>query len=182
MASKEISNSTRRRARKGAELLEFTLVFLPLISMIMVLVDLSWAVFAKATMQQAVRYGVRVGVTITGSQVPTGSDLTTMVKDTVQQHSLWLLKGTNRSLIKVNFFKPPDAGTSNPMTDVTAASDGNAAGNIMQVSVQGYSLAPLVDRLLYPPARTEDNALTVKVFAADRIEPSRDPPPKGAAP
>jgi Flp pilus assembly protein TadG len=46
---------------RGAEPLEFTLVLLPLLAMVTVLLDTSWAVFAKATLQRAVRIGVRGG-------------------------------------------------------------------------------------------------------------------------
>ena len=57
------ANSRRRtNSRKGAEIMEFTLVLLPLLAMIMVLMDISWAVFVKATLQGAVRNGVRYGI------------------------------------------------------------------------------------------------------------------------
>src|SRR5580700_1307855 len=45
--------SRRRRGSQGAQLLEFTLNFLPFMVMIIVLADTAWAIFAQATLQQA---------------------------------------------------------------------------------------------------------------------------------
>ena len=49
----------RRRSRaercRGAEVLEFTFVFLPMMAMIILLIDVAWAVFVKATLEYAVR-------------------------------------------------------------------------------------------------------------------------------
>src|SRR5580700_9875055 len=79
----------RARRRKGSEMIEFTLVFLPMLMMILVLIDISWAVFVKSSMSFAVREGVRKGITITGTQATAaGGCLTDMVKTTVQQHAL----------------------------------------------------------------------------------------------
>src|SRR5664280_1848169 len=53
----------RRRRRRGVELIEFTLVLLPLMGFIFLLVDLGWAIYKNATMQFAVREGCRYAVT-----------------------------------------------------------------------------------------------------------------------
>jgi Flp pilus assembly protein TadG len=88
---------------KGAEVLEFTLVLLPMLAMILVLMDTAWAIYVESSLQYAVRVGVRSGVTITAAQTPKGSCLTDMVKSTVQQNSFGLLSGaSNLALIKVN--------------------------------------------------------------------------------
>src|SRR3954454_18102411 len=85
-------SSRRNRSRKGAEIIEFTLILLPLLAMLCVIIDLGWAVFAKSTLQRAVRIGVRTGVTITGTQAnAAGTCLTPMVKSAVQQSALGLL-------------------------------------------------------------------------------------------
>src|SRR4051812_14059153 len=86
--------SRHNRSRRGAEIIEFTLVLLPLMAMLTVIVDLGWAVFAKSTLQRAVRLGVRTGITITGTEAnAAGSCLTPMVKSAVQQNALGLLGG-----------------------------------------------------------------------------------------
>lgn len=173
----------RHSGSKGAEALEFTLVLLPLLAMILVLLDTAWAIYAKNSLQYAVRIGVRHGVTITASQTPNGTCLTDMVKATVQQNSFGLLSGASKlPLIKVNYFQPPAANSNGAVTDVSTQNNGNAPGNIMQVSVQNFSLMPLVPRLFSWKETPDHNPLVMSVYSADRIEPSRNPPCIGAAP
>jgi hypothetical protein len=169
--------------RKGAEVLEFTLVLLPMLALTLVLLDTAWAIYAKSTLQYAVRIGVRTGATITAAQTPSGVCLTDVVKDTVQQNAFGLLQGTSsRGLIKVNYFEPPAANSTGPVVDVSSQIDGNTPGNIMQVSVQNYSLIPLLPRIFNWNEAVDNNPLAINVFSADRIEPSRNPPCIGTAP
>jgi len=171
----------KTKGRKGAEVVEFTMVLLPLLMMIFVLLDVSWGIFVKATLAYAVHEGVRVGVTITGTQAATaGSDLTSMVKTTVQQASLGILRDT--TLIKVNYFQPPSPGSTGAPVDVSNQSTGNNPLNIIQVSIQGFSLAPLVPRIFSLFTPVDKSATTINAVAADIIEPTRDPPPIGTAP
>ena len=175
----------RRKARsKGSELLEFTFVFLPMLAMICVLVDTAWAIFAKSSLQRAVRLGVRVGVTLTAAQMAQGACLTDTVKQTVQANALGLLSGaTGLSRIKVNYFQPPTPNTNNPAVDVSNQPTGDAPGNIMQVSVQNYSLVPLLPRFFDWKTAADRNSLVfVNVNSADLIEPSRNPACIGTAP
>jgi Flp pilus assembly protein TadG len=173
----------RRRPdrRKGAELLEFTLAIVPLLMMIFALLDVAWGMYVKTTLMYAVRVGVRQGITITGTDAG-GSDLTTMVKATVQKNALGLLSGTNATKIKVHFYRPPDAGSSAAPTDVTGQSNGNAPGNIIEVSIQGYSLGPLVARIFGLHTSVDKASTAIGAVAADVIEPSRDVPSMGSAP
>src|ERR1039457_5523289 len=139
---------TKSKRRRGAEVLEFTFAFLPLMLMIIVLLDASWAIFVKSTLAFAVRSGVRLGITITGTQATAaGSDLTSMVKANVQSNSLGLLSGaTGLAKIKVNYLQPPAPGSTSAAVDVSGHSGGNTPLNIMQVSIPGYSLKPLIPR------------------------------------
>lgn len=163
--------------------MEFTLILLPMLAMILVLMDTAWAIFAKSSLQYAVRIGVRTGITITAAQVAQGSSLTEVVKATVQQNSKGLLAGSDGlKLIKVNYFKPPAADSTDPATDVSGQNNGNAPGNVMQVSVQNFSLVPLMPRLFSWKAAPDKNPLLLSVYAADLIEPSRNPPVIGTAP
>ena len=52
----------------------------------------------------------------------------------------------------------------------------------MQVSVQGFSLKPLVPRLFGLGKPVDVSATAISAVAADIIEPSRDVPPIGTAP
>ena len=172
----------RRNRRKGAEFLEFTLVFLPMLGMILVLMDISWAVFAKSTLEYAVRRGVRTGITITGTQATAaGGCLTDIVKNTVQARALGLLSGSSGlSKIKVNYFLPSGTGTA--ATDVSSQADGNKPLNIMQVSVQGFALKALTPRIWTWKQSADTGATPIYAAAADLIEASRDVPCIGTAP
>ena len=164
-------------------MLEFSLCFVPLLAMIGVTADAAWAIFAKSTLQRAVRVGVRTGVTLTAGQMASGACLTDTVKGTVQANSLGLLSGSSGlSMIKVNYYQPPEPNSSSAATDVSTQLNGDQPGNIMQVSVQNYSLVPLLPRLYqyYRPA--ERNPMVITVASADLIEPSRTPPCIGTAP
>jgi Flp pilus assembly protein TadG len=169
--------SGRRFRTRGAEPLELTLVLLPLLAMVTVLLDTSWAVFAKAALQRAVRIGVRTGITLTSSQMAQGACLTDTVKGIVQSNAMGLLgSGTASSgyaLMKVHYFQPPATGSTSAATDVSANSDGDQPGNIMQVSVQNYSLNPLVPRIFNWKTKADTNPLVIQgAYSADLIEPA----------
>ena len=166
----------RRRRTKGAELIEFTLNFLPFVAMIIVVVDTAWAVFAEATLQQAVRMAARTGASLTATQV-TGN-LTDTVKGLVQAHAVGLLNGSSRDYIKVNYFDG-----DNPSVDVSTQSWGNDTGNIMRVSVQNYPISPLMARI-FMKQNPDKSPMSISVYAADVIWPvsSSNRAPIGPAP
>ena len=102
---KSLRRSSRQR-RRGSEMVEFTLALLPLLMIMFTMIDISWSIFVKATLQYAVHMGLRQGITITGTQATTaGKTLTQIVKGTVQSQSLGILRGADGlSYIHVNFF------------------------------------------------------------------------------
>ena len=152
-----------------------------MMAMILVFLDAAWGLFVKSTLESAVRAGVRVGITITGTQAG-GSDLTTMVKGIVQGQALGLLAGSSGlAKIKVHYFQPPAPGSTAAAVDVSTMSNGNAPLNLMQVSIQGYSITALAPRL-YGLANPDSTGTQISAIAADLIEPSRDPPRIGTAP
>src|SRR5271169_778686 len=57
------SPRTRQKCRRGVELIEFTLVLLPMLAFIFLLLDLGWGIYKRATLQFAVREGCRYAVT-----------------------------------------------------------------------------------------------------------------------
>jgi Flp pilus assembly protein TadG len=184
MFATAIFRGPRARRSRGAELIEFTLIFLPLLCLTFVLLDTAWAIFVKATLQYAVRAAVRSGITITGTQATAaGSDLTTMVKGIVQSKSLGLLRGSSGlAKIKVHYFQPPAPGSTAAAVDVSTQSSGNTPLYIMQVSVEGYPLAALLPRFYSWKGGVDKNPTVLTVRSADLIEPSRDVPPIGVAP
>lgn len=167
-------------------MLEFTFVFLPMLCMILVFLDIAWAIFAKSTLNYAVRAGLRYGITITGTQATAAnSDLAAMTKARVQQNAVGLLAGSSGlSKIKIHFYSPPATGTNAAPTQVDASSDANKPLNIMQVSVEGFSLSPLAPRIFGWRDRSAPDkaASAIAATSYDMIEPSRDVPPKGTVP
>ncbi len=158
-------------------MIEFTLTFLPLMALLILVVDTSWAVFAQGVLQQAVRFGVRSGVTLTSTQLGDG-DLTSAVKGIVQSHAVGLLKGdSGYAKIKVHYFLGQD-----PSQDVSGEDGGDNPGNIMQVSVENFPLAPMVARIYDWKHAPDKNPMSISVYAADIIEPNNATPPIGVAP
>lgn len=163
--------------------MEFALVLLPLLAFVTVVMDVGWAIFAKSTLQRAVRVGVTNGITMTSGQLAQGACLTDSVKSIVQSNALGLLSGNSGlSAIKVNYYSPPAPNSNAPMTDATSSTDGNSPGNIMQVSVQNFSLVPLLPRIVSWNSAPDNTPLSLSVYSAGMIEPSQNLPCKGTAP
>jgi len=159
------------------------MVLLPLLSILFLLVDVSWAIFAKSAIIYAVRTAVRTGITITGTQATAaGETLTAMVKDSVQANAMGFLSGaTGRSYIKVHYFIQ-DSTSATGLTDVSTLGNGNAPGNLMQVSVTNFPLPGLAPRIYHWFTAVDTTATSLSAVSADLIEPSGDTPPIGPAP
>jgi Flp pilus assembly protein TadG len=166
-----------RRARtKGVELVEFSLTLLPFMALITVLISVCWGIFTKSALQYAVKVACRKGITI-DKIAANGTDLTTLVKNLVMQNSFGFLKDT--SLVHVHYYLPP-TGTSTTVKDVSSCtvvtttdpctvSVGNYPGNVMIVSVDGYSLQPLIVRI-FSWNKSDRSASTISVSSGDLIE------------
>lgn len=173
----------RSKSRRGVEILEFAIVFIPFLVVFTVLMDITWAVFIKSSIQQAVRLAVDAGVQMSASQVAQGACLTDTVKGIVQQNAYGTLNGsTGLALIKVNYFQPPDPGSTAPATDVSSSTTADLPGNIMQVSVQGYNLFPLIPRVVGLNSGTDNSPLNLTVYASGVIQLSESAPCVGTAP
>src|ERR1035441_6616585 len=106
--------SKSKSGRRGVELIEFTLVILPMLAFIFLLIDMSWAIEKRATLQCAVREGCRYAVT---NQVQALTDsngnaygLIDSVKWVVQQRAMGFLGSTptdpGYATIQVRFYDP----------------------------------------------------------------------------
>jgi Flp pilus assembly protein TadG len=145
-------------------------MMLPFLALVFMTMDAGWAIFVKATLQHAVREGVRYGVTgQTCSSIPavsgcgastSGSQGSSIEAVTVSQ-SMGLLSA---SQVSVQYLDPVSLAPTSPPN--------NAGGNIVQVSVTGYVIAPLA------PLLRSGTGIPVNVTAADVIEGS----PGGVAP
>jgi hypothetical protein len=151
-------------------------------AMLTVTTDTAWAIFAKATLQRAVRVAVRYGVTMTSADTG-GGCLTPAVKSIVQANALGLLNGASGlAKIKVHYYQPPAEDSAAAVTDVSTQANGNQGGNILEVTIQDFSLVPLMPRITSWKNAADKNPLIVTVNSADLIEPTRSPACIGTAP
>jgi hypothetical protein len=153
-------SETRKRRQRGSEILEFGLTCLPLFGFIFLTLDVSWMIFAQVTLQSAVRDGVRYAVT---GQTMAGLGQDDSIKTVVQKSAVGFLSGTaGTSQIAINYYLP----------NTLAATNSNAGGNIVEVSITGFALSPL------GPILHSGSAVAITARASDIVEPS----PAGIAP
>lgn len=129
----------RRRGERGSEVLEAALVLVPLLLTTFLMLDLSMVIFLRSTFQHAVREGVRYAITGANTIGPCEDD---SIKAIVKQNALGFLSTTAATgVMHVHFMSPVDGSVSD-----------NSAGNIVEVSVEGYQYGPLApyQRLNYP--------------------------------
>jgi Flp pilus assembly protein TadG len=143
------------KRQKGAELVEFSLVAIPLFGILFLVIDLAWMLFARATLQYAVREGVRYAVT---GQTMTGMGQDDSIRSVVQQNSMGILSGSSGvSTITVTYLDP----NAN-----FAATSSNAGGNVVQVEATGVSIFPMA------PLFHSGSALSMTAVSSDVVESS----------
>ena len=143
------------KRERGAELVEFSLVMIPLFGILFLVIDLSWMLFARATLQYAVREGVRYAVT---GQTLSGMGQDASIRTVVQQNSMGILAGsTGASKIAITYLDP----NAN-----FAATSSNAGGNVVQVSVTGLNVFPMA------PLFHSGNPLNMTAVSSDVVESS----------
>ena len=157
--------SPRRQRQRGAELVEFNLVLIPMLSLIFLAVDTAWAIYSKSALQEAVREGVRYGVT--GQTVATGTCLDQSIKDVVVEYSMGFLTSSNQSSISIAYYSPTAPGTN-----LAGSAGATAGGNILQVNVTGVPVK------LLAPFFITTAPMTLSASATDVLESS----PGGVAP
>ncbi len=133
---------------QGTELVEFALVLIPLFSLVFLIMCIAWVIFAKATLQHAVREGCRFAVT--GQQIPD-------IQQRVISNAIGVPK-LSTAQIQVQYYAQSNLTT--PLTGNSA----NAGGNLVEVSVSGVVINPLV------PAWPGLTAVTLSAAASDIME------------
>ncbi len=119
------------RRDDGSQIIELSLVILPLLAIVFLILDASWVIFAKASLQYSVREGVRYAVT---SQTISGMGQDDSIKTVVQQHAFGFLNNaSDLGKIGINYYDP------NSLT----ATNSNAGGNVVEISVDGVSIYPM---------------------------------------
>jgi hypothetical protein len=151
-------------AESGSTLVEFSFAFLPLIGLLLLTVDVGWAIFARATLQHAVREGVRFAVT--GQILGGNSCLGPSVQQVVAKNSFGFIPANRASdYVAVTYYSPTDLS---PISGL----GGPAGGNVVQVSVSGISIRS------FGPIWHSASPIPLDASASDVMES----PPNGVAP
>lgn len=150
---------SRRRGSRGNQIMEMSLMLVPLFGLLFGIIDFAFAVFVRSSMEHAVREGARYAVTWS---VKPGFCQEASIKQVVQSASLGMLSGTNADKIKVRFFNPEADSITGEFTEITVG--GNSPGNIVEVSVENYLHNWMV------PLYWGKDPLRIQVRSADRLE------------
>ena len=147
----------QRNRRRGVEIVEFTLVLLPLLGFTFLLLDLGWAVYKRATLQFAVREGCRFAITnrLVALTDANGKSygMIDSVKSVVQSRAVGFLGSRTTdpgwASIQVRFYNPstPTSALGAPVNCADTTAQPNIGGNLVEVSVENYqarALAPLL--------------------------------------
>lgn len=135
-------------------MVELPLVLIPLVALWVAIIDFSLAIFLKATFQHAAREGVRYAVT---SRTEPGLGHDASIKAAVQRNAMGFLNGgAGAEKIHIRYFVP---GT---LTETQS----NAGGNIVEVSVEGYTWSWIA------PVLRSATPLSIAARSSDRMEAS----------
>lgn len=159
------SRAKGRRPR-GSVMVETACVLLVFLGFIFLIVDETMVILAKATLQHAVRSGVRYAIT---SQTSGSLGQLASIKQVVQQQAMGFLSSTDLGYITIDLWTV----TTNPPTKVTGPGS-NAAGNLVVVSVSAWPFTPLA------PILHSGASIPITVSSGDLIESSGSgtaPPP-----
>jgi Flp pilus assembly protein TadG len=146
-------------------LVELALVITPFLALALTTIELALPIFKKSTFEDAVREGCRFGITFqTTFNGTTYASQTDAIKAVVQANAMGLL--SDASVIHVDYY------SSSTFAVVTGAG-ANADGNILQVSVAGYThswIAPVNWAMGSSRFGLDPTPLSVTAMSADRLE------------
>ena len=141
--------------KRGAALIELPFVLVPLIAMWLAIIDFGFGIFLQTTFQHAVREGVRYAIT---SQTKSGMGQDASITSVVQTNAMGFLNGTaGASKIYIRYYVP---GT-------LVQTQSNVGGNIVEVSVEGYTW-----NWIAPVLRTSAAPLAITARSSDVMEAS----------
>jgi Flp pilus assembly protein TadG len=175
-----------KKNQKGSEILEFTLVLLPMLGFIFLILDIGWAVYSRSVLQYAVAEGVRFAVT---DQTVNGLNQKASIQTIVQQHAFGRLGAPSAGVadgtcgwhsICVRFFQvDPSTGALTDVSSTTGSAPfGNGSLPLVEVSVESYSQKTFMPTIKMPGLGTVLNPLVMNAAAWDQVES----PPIGGAP
>jgi len=129
----------RKRRESGSQIVEASLVIVPMLLLTFMMLDVSMVIFVRTTLQEAVREGDRYAIT---GQNTTGPCQDDSIKAVVKKYGVGFLNTTAGSnTIHVQFVNPGTGGQGT-----------NAYGNIVNVKIEAYkynAMAPF-QRLNFP--------------------------------
>ena len=163
-------NQRRARAQRGNTIVELALILTPMMALSLAIVELSFPIFKKSTFTSAAREGCRFGITYqTKYNGTTYSTQTDAIKAVVQANAMSFLNGASGlSKIQVKYYK-----SVSPFTEVTGQANANGDGNIVEVSIQGYThnwMAPVNWFWGATTFQVTTGNLTIAASSADRLE------------
>jgi Flp pilus assembly protein TadG len=141
----------RRNRRRGQAAIETVMVIVPLMMMLISIIDLSVAIFVMDTLEYAARQGVRYAITDnTAVQDGTGTGPSNpavnlaqvaSIQQAVRDNSLGFLASAPASQIVVTFYQLMTTGVNVNTWQVVTGAGSNSGGNLVKVSITGYSWA-----------------------------------------
>ncbi len=154
-----------RRGERGSQAIEFGLNLLPFFGLVWLILSLAWALYTKATLQHAVAEGVRYAIT---SQTMQGLGQDASIKTVIKHNAMGLLSSDDiDSKVTIQYY------SVDPTTGALTKTESNLGGNIVEVSVTGYTLNPLFPILSWGKDRSATNTPNYfTVHASDRMEGS----------
>ena len=145
--------------RRGSAIVESAFATLPLLAVLFAVLDISFAIFIKNTLQFAVRQGARYAVT---SQTIPGLGQDDSIRTVVKSYTLGLLDALSpdrdgMKRVTITYYDPLSLA-------VVTGQGSNVGGNIVVVSATGLSWAWMV------PLLRDATPLQFSVSSADIME------------
>jgi Flp pilus assembly protein TadG len=162
-------------SERGNAFIEFALCMLPFFALVFGIIDVSMVLFIKNDFQNAVREGVRYGITYnTAYGGTTYSSQTAAIKAVVEHYSVGFLRPANDSTyIQVNYYLPNNlstaasqAGLPQTMPNGTVVNYVNQTGNVVEVRIQGFPWNWMVPM----PGFAAGLGLTLSASASDVLQ------------
>ncbi|MEI9975366.1 MAG: TadE/TadG family type IV pilus assembly protein [Ignavibacteriota bacterium] len=168
---------SRRAAQKGSEILEFSLVLLPMLGFLFLILDIAWAVYSRSTLQYAVAQGVRYAVT---SQTLNGMGQRASIQTIVQNNAFGRLRTTPGAATGVNgwnniyvdWYLVNSNGTLTNEDGVVGGNGMQADGSLplVEVSVQNVSSKTFMPTIMLPGLGPVLNPIVMSAVSWDRME------------
>jgi Flp pilus assembly protein TadG len=162
-------DKNRRRARQsGNSFLEMALVITPFFALTLSIIELALPIFQKSTFTHAVREGCRYGITFqTAYNGNTYGSQTAAITAVVENNSMGFINSSNANLVTVQYYN------SSTFAEVTGTSSANADGNIIVVSISGFThnwMNPINWVSGGTTFSVTGTPLTISATSADRLE------------